>query len=196
MNKFILTLALILVAGVAYAGYDVTAKNILTIDTMPSTETTENDYIFVRRIQNTLNGEGVSEKLSMENFFYNGNPLVQNAYSALTAAEISATDVLIPADSGKTIQVLGFGVEASGGNLTGATAVTIECTGGDDISSIGAAAFTSGVFVGPEVSAPSGTAPANVFNMLPCPAGEGVQVKAPAAATATHVRVSLQYTWE
>jgi len=183
--KKLLLIPLLLISFPAFAGYDTDNKPFSETPDIFQSDLETTDYLKVWRT-----GDTSAAWLPLD-----ANPLVAGFYQSVTIAELSATEVLLPAVSGRTYQVLDFGLESSG-TMSGATAVTIECTGGTDISAIAVAAFVTEVPIGPETSAPAATSPANMFTQGACPAGEGVQVKAPAAATATHLRATLQYIWQ
>lgn len=87
---FVLTLT-VSFAAAAYAGYDIDYKNIYDdVDTMTVNEVGANDYVQVYRVENTLNGAGVSEKIPLQHLV---NP----------TQDLTAVNTLTSADCGKTL---------------------------------------------------------------------------------------------
>lgn len=89
--KKLLVAALVLMASPAFAGYDIDTKNIINdVTTMTPDDVTDNDYIKVYSVTDTLNGWGNAYKLPLS--------AVTN-----TVENLTATNTLTTADCGKTL---------------------------------------------------------------------------------------------
>lgn len=90
MKKLVLTAALIACAATAYAGYDISLKNIVNVDVMTVGETTANDYLRVYRVSDTQSGAGESELITLQNV-------------TTPTQNLTAVNTLTSADCGKTL---------------------------------------------------------------------------------------------
>lgn len=82
----------IVIASAAYAsGYSIDTKNIVNdIDTMTVNEAGANDYVQVYRVENTINGAGVSEKIRLQHL-------------VAPTQDLTVASTLTSADCGKTL---------------------------------------------------------------------------------------------
>lgn len=123
------------------------------------------------------------------------NPLLQSRYVSVTTAQANAVHTILASATGKKIYPGGgFSIYASG-TASGATSVSLRCSGGDVIATFPIAMLTNDVPVGPFSSAGGTTTTRGVSLTEGCPSGEAVQVSSTGTlSTTTHLLINLPYS--
>ncbi|MBP3958349.1 hypothetical protein J8F10_24130 [Gemmata sp. G18] len=124
-----------------------------------------------------------------------GNPLLQVTKATVTTAQANAGQTILASATGKSIVVgAGFGLYASG-TASGATSVSLKCSGGNIIATFPIAALVDATPVGAFSSVNGASITRGTALVSGCPSGEAVQVSsAGTLATTTHLFINLPYT--
>lgn len=191
--KKLLSLALLTaLPSFAFAGYDISTKNVPTDFTEATQDDLSSDYYIP--VFNTSTGDSElvdGAVLGAAVQFYN---------DAYTSAEVEAGTVAIAGVTGKVLKVSDISL-MSNGAAAGATTVDVECTGGTNILSAPVSVLTDDRTVGKYTSAPAATAPADFWTsaaLAGCPSGEGIQVIATGGALtgSTDFKIEVDYVWQ